>query len=418
MSTFVVNYLAEVPLWFLCDYALEELEKYLSRRLSDLLDIFTNNTVQLISSILLIRSGEMTLLRTSLVGSILSNILVLLGLSLIIGGLTYHHQRFNRTGAQGSSSLLSIAVTSSLIPTAVKLLKQTTPDNLLKQSRGVSVVLLFIYVMYTFCQMVTHKEDYKDYGKSSHHGEDAQHRPSASSGSNPTASYTITPPEDATPVDSKPTLAPITRRRIFTRGSGRKARESAAVSKSSGDRGSEEASPCRVDTAASEDNEEILGPQLCFPVAAALFATTIVLLFFCIDATVSSLSTLTANSGANLSSTFVGLILLPVPNYDFAAVSLASDDYLGQAMKYTVGRSIQTALLVIPLVVMMSWGIAGDGGMTLALDGFEVLSLFTTILLLNFLVVDAKVHWVHGVLLLADFALIAIAAFYVSDTPM
>jgi Ca2+:H+ antiporter len=72
-------------------------------------------------------------------------------------------------------------------------------------------------------------------------------------------------------------------------------------------------------------------------------------------------------------------------------------------MKYTVGRNNQTALLAIPLVVMISCGIVGGEGMSLALDGFEVLSLFTTILLLNFLVVDAKVHWVHGVLRLADF---------------
>jgi Ca2+:H+ antiporter len=73
-------------------------------------------------------------------------------------------------------------------------------------------------------------------------------------------------------------------------------------------------------------DDEILSPQLAFPVALALFVATIILLFFCIDATVSSLSALTEDSGAGLSSTFVGLILLPVPNYDFAAVSLASED--------------------------------------------------------------------------------------------
>ncbi len=86
-------------------------------------------------------------------------------------------------------------------------------------------------------------------------------------------------------------------------------------------------------------------------------------------------------------------------------------------MKYTVGRSIQIALLVEPLVVLMAWGM-GVGGVTLAFDGFEVVSLFTTILLLNFLVVDAKVHWVHGVLLLADWVLIGIAAFFVSAEPL
>jgi len=151
-ATFVVNYLAEIPLWFMCDYALEEMEKYLPRTVSDLVDIFTNNTVQIISSILLLRAGEIQLLQTSLIGGILSNILVLLGLSLISGGMNNHTQRFNRTGAQGSSSLLSIAATSMLIPTAEQQLGQITPDNLIQQSRGVSeksvsfALLLTIYL--------------------------------------------------------------------------------------------------------------------------------------------------------------------------------------------------------------------------------------------------------------------------------
>ena len=55
----------------------------------------------------------------------------------------------------------------------------------------------------------------------------------------------------------------------------------------------------------------------------------------------------------------------------------------------------------------------GVAEVTLALDGFEVVSLFTTIMLLGFLMVDAKVHWVHGILLLSDWILIGIAAYFV-----
>ena len=160
-ETFAINYVAEVPLWFMCDYALEEIEKYIGVIASDIVDIFTTNTVQVISSILLLfKSKQVSLLQTSLVGGILSNILVLLGLSLLVGGLCNHEQRFNRFGAQGASSLLSIAATSLLIPTAVKLLNQTTQENLVRQSRGVAVILSFVYLAYTFCQMVTHRKEY------------------------------------------------------------------------------------------------------------------------------------------------------------------------------------------------------------------------------------------------------------------
>jgi Ca2+:H+ antiporter len=101
-----------------------------------------------------------------------------------------------------------------------------------------------------------------------------------------------------------------------------------------------------------------------------------------------------------------------MPNCDFAPISLAVDDRVEQTMNYTVGRSIQTALLVEPAVVLLAW-IMQVQNVTLAFDGFQVVSLITTILLLNFLVVDANVHWIHGMFLLADFALIAIAAYFV-----
>ncbi len=129
LPTFTVNFVAEIPLWYLCDYALEEMEKYMGPIASDLLDVFTNNTVQVISSFLLLKANQVSVLQTSLVGAILSNILVLLGLSLLSGGVSNHEQHFNRAGAQGSSSLLSIAATSLLIPTAVKQLDQTTKNN-------------------------------------------------------------------------------------------------------------------------------------------------------------------------------------------------------------------------------------------------------------------------------------------------
>ncbi|KAK0649875.1 hypothetical protein B0T16DRAFT_137639 [Cercophora newfieldiana] len=378
-AAFAINYVAEIPLWFMCDYALEEIEKYIGPTASDLLDIFTTNTVQVISSLLLLfHTNQVELLQTSLIGGILCNILVLLGLSLLIGGLPNHEQRFNRLGAQGASTLLSIAATSILIPTAVKLLKQTSDENLVKQSRGVSVVLLFVYSAYTFCQMVTHRQEY--------HRTPTLLIPAtrSTSSTGPTGALPSTTPSRPGPETSDTGTAndlhpPHT-----------------ALWASRAER---------------QQKNEIRGPQLLFPVAAFVFATSIVLLYFCIDATVDSIEALTEQTP--LTPMFIGLILLPIPNCDFAPISLAVDNFLEQTMRYTVGRSIQTALLVEPLVVLLAWW-TGVGDVTLAFDGFEVVSLFTTIVLLGFLMVDAKVHWVHGILLLSDWVLIGIAAYFVA----
>lgn len=397
-ETFTLNYIAQIPLWFLCDYSLEELEKYIGVRATDILDIFTTNTVQIISSVLLLLDGKVDLLQTSLIGGILSNILVLLGLSISFGGATNIDQRqqeFNRTGAQGSSSLLSIAATSLLIPTAVKLLDQTSKENLVRQSRGVSVVLLFVYFTYSICQMWTHKVEYGASGKS-----------------NVTVSAIQSATASGVSIGGRP-LGEMTSPK--TLGIPSPTRKDASSPRSVSFIHSPR--PLSNQSAGGGDGEdgdgddyEIHGPQLDLPVAAALFAASIVLLYFCIDATVNSISALTEQT--SLTDTFVGLILLPIPNCDFAPISLAVDDQLEQTMKYTVGRSIQTALLVEPAVVLLAWGLRIPD-VTLAFDGFEVVSLFTTILLLNFLVVDAKVHWVHGILLLADWVLIGIAAYFV-----
>ncbi|KAG6367369.1 hypothetical protein INS49_001558 [Diaporthe citri] len=396
-ETFTLNYIAQIPLWFLCDYSLEELEKYIGVRATDILDIFTTNTVQIISSVLLLLDGKVDLLQTSLIGGILSNILVLLGLSISFGGATNIDQRqqeFNRTGAQGSSSLLSIAATSLLIPTAVKLLDQTSKENLVRQSRGVSVVLLFVYFTYSICQMWTHKVEYGASGKS---------KATVSAIQSATAS--------GVSIGGRPLGDMASPRTLGIPSPNRKDGASPrSVSFIQSPVPLSNQSAVAVSAYENGDDDEIHGPQLDLPVAAALFAASIVLLYFCIDATVNSISALTEQT--SLTDTFVGLILLPIPNCDFAPISLAVDDQLEQTMKYTVGRSIQTALLVEPAVVLLAWCLSIPD-VTLAFDGFEVVSLFTTILLLNFLVVDAKVHWVHGILLLADWVLIGIAAYFV-----
>ncbi|KAJ9145092.1 Vacuolar calcium ion transporter [Pleurostoma richardsiae] len=355
------------------------MERYMDPTMSDLLDIFTNNTVQVISSVLLLKAKQIDILQTSLIGVILSNILVLLGLSLLSGGIMNHEQRFNRIGAQGSSSLLSIAATSLLFPTSVKLLDQTTPESLVLQSRGVAVVLLFVYFTYTFCQMGTHKKDYSHSDKP---------EPQATR-----RGRLKNPDPDGHLSDEQRTIE-----RLLAQMGGQTAL--AAIEPIM--RRNTHSLPVLIDSqklpragVRTPDNregesKEIMGPHLAFSVA-----------------------TFVLTQQASLSSTFVGLTLLPIPNCDFAPITLALDDCLEQTMKYTVGRSIQTALLVEPLVVLVAWAM-GIGGVTLAFDGFEIVSLFTTILLLNFLVVDTKVHWVHGVLLLADWVLIGIAAFFVT----
>ena len=101
------------------------------------------------------------------------------------------------------------------------------------------------------------------------------------------------------------------------------------------------------------------------------------------------------SGNAKISRTFVGLILLPIVGNaaeHATAVTVACKDKMDLAIGVAVGSSMQIALLLIPFTVVLGW-ILGNGEMNLAFDGFQVVVLFVTILLVNYLIQDGESHW-------------------------
>ena len=114
---------------------------------------------------------------------------------------------------------------------------------------------------------------------------------------------------------------------------------------------------------------------------------------------VDGISSVTA-SGA-ISVEFVGLILLPIVGNaaeHATAVTVAVKDKMDLAIGVAVGSSMQIALLVIPLTVVVGW-ILNNNCMNLSFDGFQVAVLFVAVLLVNYLIGDGKSHWLEGMLL-------------------
>lgn len=93
-------------------------------------------------------------------------------------------------------------------------------------------------------------------------------------------------------------------------------------------------------------------PQFYLPVAAFLFVTFNVILFFFVDHIVNSINWLA--TPAHLSRTFIGLILLPIPNCDASAISLAIKDEADQVITYTIGKCTQTALCMTPFIALLA----------------------------------------------------------------
>ena len=142
-----------------------------------------------------------------------------------------------------------------------------------------------------------------------------------------------------------------------------------------------------------EKPEEKEEPQLSVYVAMATLAISTALVGICAEFLVDSINDLVTQ--AHLSKTFVGLILLPIVGNaaeHATAVTVAIKDKMDLAIGVAVGSSLQIALSVIPFVVVLGW-IMGKNDMNLEFDGFQIATLFVSVLLVNYLIQDGKSHW-------------------------
>jgi Ca2+:H+ antiporter len=95
------------------------------------------------------------------------------------------------------------------------------------------------------------------------------------------------------------------------------------------------------------------------------------------------------------------------------AVTTAMKNKMDLAIGVALGSSMQIALLVTPVLVIVGW-ILGQP-MTLLFNGFETVVLFVSVLITNYLIMDGKSHWLEGTMLLGSYCIIAVAFFYYPD---
>ena len=168
-----------------------------------------------------------------------------------------------------------------------------------------------------------------------------------------------------------------------------------------------------VTTAPARDEneeEEVEEPQLHFIVAVATLIISTVIIAFCAEYMVDGISAVT--EGGRVSEEFVGLILLPIVGNaaeHATAVTVAIKDKMDLAIGVAVGSSMQVALFLIPLLVIIGWGMGMDN-MTLSFDIFQVAVLFVAVLLVNYLIADGKSHWLEGMLLICLYCIIAVCS--------
>ncbi|KXZ49749.1 hypothetical protein GPECTOR_19g200 [Gonium pectorale] len=161
------NFLALLPLALVLGDVTEDLALRYGSVIGGLINATFGNIVEIILSIAALLNGLYGVVAASLLGSILSNLLLVAGCSFFFGGLYNKTQKFNATGSQASGSLLFLAALGFLIPTGAALLfggdgPGGTEALVLGISRGTAVILLLCYACYLGFQLYTHTDLFED----------------------------------------------------------------------------------------------------------------------------------------------------------------------------------------------------------------------------------------------------------------
>ena len=354
-AIFWINFLAIVPLASLLAFATEELSENVGQTIGGLLNATFGNAVELIVSIIALKKNQVRIVQASMLGSILSNLLLVLGCCFVAGGLTRVQQTFNQTVAQTMSSLMALATAGLLIPAAFH---ATLPDPkknvgfpepgsldtlVLSLSRGVSIILLVIYILYLVFQLKTHKALFEEQAQEA---------------------------DDGIITTSLP-----------------------------------------HDNAADKPEDEHL--SVTSSLAVLVLAT--ILVSFCADLLVGAIDDVVESSG--LSKTFIGLIVIPIVGNaaeHVTAIVVAMKDKMDLAIGVAVGSSLQIAIFVTPFMVLVGWAI--DVPMSLYFSTFETAILFVSVFISNLVILDGESNWLEGVMLLGTYLIVALAFFYYPDT--
>lgn len=154
---FITAGLAIIPLAGFMGTATEEIAVVLGPNLGGLLNATFGNATELILAFIALKSGFVQVVKATLSGSIIGNLLLVMGFAMFLGGLRYKEQNFQPTAARLNASSMNLAVIALLLPTAVEYTSTgLTQITIQRLSIGVAIVLISVYLLTLVFSMKTH----------------------------------------------------------------------------------------------------------------------------------------------------------------------------------------------------------------------------------------------------------------------
>jgi len=175
---FIITGLAIIPLAGWMGRATEHLSARAGYGVGGLLNATFGNAAELIIALMALSHGLIDVVKASITGSIIGNILLVLGASILAGGIRFPRQTFNQTAARISATSLTLAAIGLIIPTIFHLSAAQIPGGWSPQaeqnlSLAIAAVLLITYILWLVFTLVTHRKLFvgQDSGNSEHGGQ-------------------------------------------------------------------------------------------------------------------------------------------------------------------------------------------------------------------------------------------------------
>jgi len=157
IAIFAASGLAILPLAGWMGRATEHLAERLGEGVGGLLNATFGNAAELIIALVALQAGLYDVVKASIAGSIIGNILLVMGAAMLAGGLRYKEQKFNTEGARAEAGMLTLVAIALILPAAYRVaMGQGAAAGLVPLSLAISVVLLGVYGLFLLYSLRTH----------------------------------------------------------------------------------------------------------------------------------------------------------------------------------------------------------------------------------------------------------------------
>jgi len=370
--TFLFNFIAIIPLAWLIGQSTEDLAAHTGQIVGGLLNASFGNVIEALLCFWGLYHNQVLVVQCTLVGSILSNLLLVMGTAFFAGGYYFKLQEYSALGAVTNTSLLTLSCLCLVLPTMYAYILSSEVDAELAISRGVSILLAALYAQYLYFQLSTHSFMF---------AEDDQAADNNKAILPPQLQQQQRPQQDGVVVPNGQ-------------------QQNGDVVEEADDAGEGE-----------EEEDEVMMPC---PGATMLLAVATVITAVCSEFLIDSIQGVVDQ--CNLSREFIGIILLPIIGNaaeHYTAISVAMRNKMDLSLGVAVGSSCQMALFVTPLAVLMGWCL--NVPMTLNFHPFQVTMLLLSTLVVTGVLQDGHSNWLEGSMLLT--AYVAIALIYWFEEP-